>query len=326
MFFLSLATLCGCSAASQPVTAVREDRFITTSTGRIDSAQEARDLVAETDGVIESVSVSIGDRVQAGQTLLKVACGPQAATVAVRDASKVEADASADKVINGARIEDVRAAAAQAQAAQVLTEDARDRLHRAQALVSRGFVSGRTVTGLENAVRQADAQHTAAQAALDILRSGSREEDRRQARGAVASAAAQVSVARALRDRCVLKSPITGTVLQILRRAGEFSGASQGTPLIIVGDLSRMIVRAEVTDRSAAQIRTGQSATVWVDGQTTRWSGRVTRLASVMGRRTARSLDPTDRFDRDVREAIIEFPHNEPPKLVGLRVNVGIAQ
>ncbi len=46
-------------------------------------------------------------------------------------------------------------------------------------------------------------------------------------------------------------------------------------------------------------------------------------LANVMGRRTARSLDPTDRFDRDTREALIGFEQGSPPPLVGLRVMAG---
>ena len=56
----------------------------------------------------------------------------------------------------------------------------------------------------------------------------------------------------------------------------------------------------------------------------TRWRGRVTSLSSVMGRRSARSLDPTDRFDRDTRDAVISFDGPAPPALVGLRVMVGI--
>jgi hypothetical protein len=45
-----------------------------------------------------------------------------------------------------------------------------------------------------------------------------------------------------------------------------------------------------------------------------------------MGRRSARSLDPTDRFDRDVREVFVDFDAGQSnlPTLVGLRVMVGV--
>ena len=112
-------------------------------------------------------------------------------------------------------------------------------------------------------------------------------------------------------------------MLKVLRREGEFSGASTGTPLVVVGDLSTMIVRTELIDRDAARVAVGQKAEVWLDGDPKRWHGHVIEAASLMGRRTSRSLDPTDRFDRDVREVLVAFDGPAPPALVGLRVNVG---
>jgi multidrug resistance efflux pump len=84
-----------------------------------------------------------------------------------------------------------------------------------------------------------------------------------------------------------------------------------------------MIVRTELIDRDAARVSVGQKAEVWLDGDPKRWNGHVIEAASLMGRRTSRSLDPTDRFDRDVREVLVAFDGPAPPALVGLRVNVG---
>jgi HlyD family secretion protein len=158
------------------------------------------------------------------------------------------------------------------------------------------------------------------------LQAGARGSEIAEANAAARAANADISVAQSLAAQCTLKSPISGHVLQVLRREGEFSGASQGTPLIVVGDLSQLIVRAELNERDAAKVREGQAATVWVDGKAERWKGRVTEMAGVMGRRSARSLDPTDRFDRDVREVFIAFDNAPPPALVGLRVTVGLAK
>ena len=140
-----------------------------------------------------------------------------------------------------------------------------------------------------------------------------------------ADAAAQsASAMTALQEQCTLRSPIDGQVLQILRREGEFSGASQGVPLIVVGDVSRLIVRAEINERDVAAARVGGTVDVWLDGSNQRWHGRITEIAGVMGRKSARSLDPTDRFDRDMREAFVTIDGPMPPALVGLRVMVGL--
>ncbi len=326
LILVTLVMLCGCDIASSSAAKPFKSPYIATAVGRVDARADARNLVASADGVIETLAVKIGDAVTANQRLMQISCGARDAMIDVRAAGAKEASARRDLTNNGARPEDVSAAQAELRVHQANISDAKDRLTRAQALIPRGFVSGRTIVGLENEIGAYEAKSAAAAATLAALQNGSRAEEKRQASAALAVAKAQTRMARASNDECYVRSPISGTVLQILRQPGEFSGASQGSPLIIVGDLSQMTVRAEVTDRAAAAINLGQQATVWIDGQSGKWRGRVVRLADVMGRRTARSLDPTDRFDRDVREVLIDFPGVAPPRLVGLRVNVGFHQ
>ena len=73
-------------------------------------------------------------------------------------------------------------------------------------------------------------------------------------------------------------------------------------------------------------LRIGAPVEVWIDGSPRRYRGRVVEMASIMGRRSARSLDPTDRFDRDVREAIVVIDDADLPSVVGLRVTVGFSK
>ncbi len=321
--FLPLICLGGCDFAQSSAAKPFTSPYIATAIGRVDAKEDARNLVASVDGVIETLSVNIGDKVSQGQQLMQISCGPRRAMITMREAGAFEAAARRDLTTNGARAEDISAARAELRVHQASIADAKDRLARAQALIPRGFASGRSIVGLENEVKVNEAKSAAAAATLASLQNGSRVEEKSAVNAALAVATAQTTMARASSNECSVRSPINGTVLQILRQPGEFSGASQGVPLIIVGDLSQMAVRAEVTDRAAALIKQGQSASVWIDGQSGKWRGRVVRLASVMGRRSARSLDPTDRFDRDIREVLITFPGEAPPKLVGLRVNVG---
>lgn len=294
--------------------------------GRIDSASEARQLVAAVDGVIEQVAVARGDRIVAGQTLLRIACGPRDAGIRSRAALAEQASADATTVALGSRNEAIAAARQAALAARAARDDAADRLEQARGLVDKGFVSRREFDARAHALAGAEAQLARAEAEAALVTEGPRHSERAAAQAAARAAGAETGVARALAAQCTLASPVDGTVLQVLRREGEFSGASQGVPLIVVGDLSRRIVRAEINERDAASVAPGQRATIWIEGQPQRWHGRIAQLASVMGRRSARSLDPTDRFDRDVREALIEFDNEAPPPLVGLRVMVGIAK
>ena len=73
-------------------------------------------------------------------------------------------------------------------------------------------------------------------------------------------------------------------MLQVLHCKGEFSGASQGAPLLVVGDLSQRIARAVIGERDAAMIALGQVAEIWIEGEGQRWRGHVTGRSNIMGR------------------------------------------
>lgn len=328
---MSALLLAGCEAAagedragSAPAVLVpAHSAYVATAVGRIDGAGEARQLVALADGAIAGVHVARGDRVRAGQLLLSVDCAPRAAQASARAADAGRMAADARTVTEGSRAQEIDIARQRVVAAEAARSDAADRLTQARALVDDGFISRRELAARENALAEREAALAAALAERSLALAGPRASERAAALASARAAAAEAEAAAALADQCALRSPVDGEVLQIFRREGEFSGASQGTTLIAIADLSRLIVRAEVGERDAARIAVGQRADIWIEGRRERWQGRVTTMARIMGRRSARSLDPTDRFDRDVREAFVEIEGDGPPAVVGLRVLVG---
>ncbi len=316
---LTLLALAGC--ARDPV-GDRPD-YVATASGRLDARVEARFLAAERDGRIEALLVRPGAKVAAGQSLLTIGCGDVAAQADAARAQARASDADARLSIEGPRREVVEAGAARAAEAATRRADAADELRRAEGMQASGYVSVRRLTQLRASLAEATAKAEAADADYAALKAGSRVDERAAARARAEAATASANALDATFRKCTLRSPIDGSVLKVLRREGEFSGASTGTPLVVVGDLSTMIVRTELVDRDAARVGVGQRAEVWLDGDAKRWHGHVIEAASLMGRRTSRSLDPTDRFDRDVREVLVAFDGAAPPALVGLRVNVG---
>jgi multidrug resistance efflux pump len=322
---LSLTILAGCAVANSNAPNA-DSPFVATAVGRIDSEGESRQLVAAADGVIDRLFVERGQNIAAGDRLLGIDCGPRLAEISARAALGQQARAAATTIRSGPRTQELSAADAEITAAESALREQQQKLSMAEALVDDGFISKRDLAARTNGRDSARAQLDALRQRRSLLAEGARGSEIAEANAAANAAAANTQVASALAAQCTLKSPISGQVLQILRREGEFSGASQGTPLIIVGDISRLIVRAELSERDAANVRMGQPVIVWVDGKPEKWKGRVTQMANVMGRRSARSLDPTDRFDRDVREVFIAFDGAPPPGLVGLRVTVGFTK
>lgn len=319
--------LAGCDLApdDQALASVPQ-HYLVTAVGRLDSAQEARNLVAAADGTIAELLVDRGDRVRRGQALLRVECAQRRASADAMSAQSEAMQAAAITLAQGARAEEIAEAVAAVGQASASARNLEERRLQAERLIAQGFVSQRDLAARNYEHLAALEAVKAAEARLARLRNGPRQSELDERNAAAGAASRQARAASAMADQCVLTSPIDGEVLQVLRREGEFSGASQGVPLIVVGDLGALMVRAEINERDVALVRPGQMADIWIEGQPQRWRGRVTRLASLMGRRSARSLDPTDRFDRDIREVLIALDGAAPPPLVGLRLMVGIAR
>jgi HlyD family secretion protein len=322
---LALSLLLVACAEAKGSSGLLESRspWIATAVGRVDSANEARHLPAATDGILAKVFVRRGDQVTAGQPLIDIDCSPLVAEAEAREADAARAaSASRAMAIGTSADREIARAAVDAAIAELSNEEGQ--LRRADDIYRRGFLSR---SGYDTRVQRHVAAQSAlrsAKARLDDLESGRRTAELVEASAAAKAARYQATRSAALVEQCTVRSPIAGQVLQIMRREGEHSGASQGVPLIVIGDLSHLVVRAEVGERDAARIRTGQRAEIWIDGNSRHWSGTVTDTARIMGRRSARSLDPTDRFDRDIREVFIAFDGPAPPALVGLRVTVGL--
>lgn len=318
---LILSLLVSSCHSHDPAQANSRERSVTAS-GRIDSASEARFLVAERDGVIDSVLVKPGDKVAQGALLLSLSCGAERALAAAAAADSRAMAATRLLIDEGARREERDAAQARLEEAEAQARDAEASLARAEQLEPRGFVSRSQLDSLRARATSTSAAASVARSNLESLANGPRLAERRTGAARQDEAAARAAAASAEVERCRLRAPISGTVARVLRREGEASGASTGTPLVVLADLSRLIVRAEIADRDVPFVTLGSRAIVSVDGHSDRWHARVSQLAQQMGRRSARSLDPTDRFDRDIREALLTFDGAAPPPVVGLRVNV----
>jgi HlyD family secretion protein len=301
-----------------------EDRlWAATAVGRIDTEEEARHLVAAADGVIASIRVSRGDHVRRGQRLADIDCAPRAAEASAK-AAEAQRVTQAVRTVSSGTSADRAIVQADIDAAMAVVANETRQLQRTEDVYRQGFLSQSSYDTKIQTKASAIAALQAAHARLDDLENGRRPAETAEAKVAAFAARQQAVAAQSLAEQCTVKSPVTGQILQILRREGEFSGASQGAPLIVVGDLSRLVVRAEINERDAILVHLGQSADIWIDGSKGHWSGKVTHLAAIMGRKSARSLDPTDRFDRDIREVFVRFDGESPPALVGLRVMVGL--
>ena len=155
-----------------------------------------------------------------------------------------------------------------------------------------------------------------------VIETGARAEDIAAARAIVARLKAETAFAEAQLDKFVIRSPIAGVILRRQRNAGEAVTNIDPTPIAIVGDLSRLRVRAEVDETDIGHIALGQRVEVSADAFPDRkFGGTVARIARRFGAKEVQTGRPAEKTDMKVLQVMIDLdPDVKLP--VGLRVDL----
>ena len=96
-----------------------------------------------------------------------------------------------------------------------------------------------------------------------------RRNDAEVARAQLASARATVNQTHLLLERLTVRAPIDGTILQVNTRAGEYAALTAKDPLILMGQLDLLQIRADVDEQLAPRIKEAMGGIAWVKGDST---------------------------------------------------------
>jgi HlyD family secretion protein len=164
-----------------------------------------------------------------------------------------------------------------------------------------------------------------AKADLNRLETFVRPEDRTVAAARVQLAAANLAAAKARFAETLLRAPINGTVLEILKREGEAVRVYDPTPVLVFGDCSKLKVRAEFDERFVNDIAIGQKARLFGRGLGDRSvTGTVTLVKTIMGKKTVFSRESAERKDLEVLQVFIDTDELlDVP--IGLKIDVQLA-
>jgi len=289
--------------------------------GVVEPANRETKVSAAVPGLVSAVLVQEGDVVQAGQALMQLDSAPEAAALATAEAELASAQAELAKVTRGQRREDVDAANADAKAAEARAALSADVLTRTRVLAEGGAA---TPQEMARADRQAEVDRRTAESLVARQRaavSGSRYEDLLIARAHLKSAESSRDQRRAMLERLSIRAPITGQVLQLKYRAGEYETPGAGQePVALMGDTRELRVRLDVDERDIGKVTLGAPAFVTASAYPSRkFHGSVVEIARRMGRKNVRTDDPTERVDTKILEVVIALVEREG-LVPGLRV------
>jgi HlyD family secretion protein len=129
----------------------------------------------------------------------------------------------------------------------------------------------------------------------------------------VATVQAELQRAKAELDLAVVRSPITGRVLEVHAREGERVGADGIAEL---GQTDAMCAIAEVYETDVPRVRVGQRATVTSPALARPVTGTVDRVGLKIGKKDVLSVDPAAKTDARVVEVRVLL--DDPAQVAGL--------
>jgi HlyD family secretion protein len=248
-------------------------------------------VASEVGGRIRSLHVDEGDRVSADQEVARL--DPEDAELARRRAQAAlgQAQAELNLLLAGSRPEDIRQAAAQAEAAEADLAAARAELRAAEADLERFEALLRTKSGSEKQrddaatrrdvatgrVRAAEERAQAARQGSARVRAGARPQEIAAARARVAAVEAEIAVLDKTVADAVVRSSIAGIVTEKLHEAGEI--VAPRTTLVVVTNLDDAWAEVFVDEPSIPRLRLGQAATVFTDAGGAGIPGKVSYIS-----------------------------------------------
>jgi len=306
--------------AAPPASAIPGDGLIA-APGRVEAISEEIRVSSELSGRLHSVPVEEGDRVHKGQVLAQIENEDYIARVGAAEATVAQRQAELLRIVNGARSQERRAAEANVQAAKAVLETARREAERRRNLADRDMISRDEAERYQRVYQVAQAEFERASQEFSLVDADAREEDRRRAEAAVATAQAQLAEARAYLEKTYIRSPLDGVVLRKFRHPGESVSTQFDSPIVTLADDSSLRVRLDVDETDVAHLHVGQHAFVTAEAfGTHRFTGHVIRVGRILGRKNVRTDEPSERVDTKILETLVELDPGQTLPL-GLRVD-----
>jgi len=227
---------------------------------------------------IVAIHVREGDRVTIGQPLLSLeATRTDAALTAARADSEQRRQALVE-LEAGPRHEQIAQARAQLAAAQAQEREAQMYYVRLQPLGRRQLVAASDVDLARAAAGDAQGRLNAAQAALDELLNGNRDEDIAQGQAALQAAQAQSEAQQVTREKLDIIATRDGVVDSIPYKLGD--QAPIGVPLMIVLAGNSPYARIYVPEQQRADLHVGDKVRVFVAERTPALTGTIRMIRS----------------------------------------------
>ena len=231
-------------------------------------------------GRLRTITVDLGSFVRRGQVIAQVEPQDYNLRVQQAEASLAQARARVGLSPDG---KDDRVAAEQTgtvRQARAVLDEARVARDRGARLVEQGIIARSEFDALDATYKVALSRY---QDAIEEIRN-------RQ--GLLAQRRSELALAKQQLADTSVYAPIDGIVQEKRASVGEYLAA--GAPVVNIVKMDPLRLRAEVPEREAVNVRSGQNVRVTVEGDTNAYLGQIMRLSPVIAQQTRMLLVEAD--------------------------------
>jgi HlyD family secretion protein len=307
----------------QPAAAPAKPTWAASAPGRVEPTGGELRVSPLASGRIAEVLVSVNDKVAAGDLLVTLDDEELQARVQSAVAEAAARKRDRDNADAGGRLgQDRRSGEDSVASSERQLANLRDELDRVLRARRSGSGAAADVQKARDAVTKARERLEQSRATLRKALAADGLPVPSRADVSLIAARADLSAADAALQRARIRAPSAGTILQVNAKIGEAAGPSADLPLVMIGDLSALRVRAEIEERDVGKVRVGQAAIVRSDAFAGKdFEGKVASLAQALGPSRLGQRGPRKPTDVDVLEVLIDL-EGQPVLLPGMRVDV----
>jgi HlyD family secretion protein len=259
-----------------PACRAKEDPNVVRLNGRLEA--KLVDLAPKVAGRVVEVLVREGDRVKAGDLLVKLDLGETAIAVE-RDRRALESSrARYDDLAAGSRAAEIKAAEEEVADRRAAVALARPELDRQLALLAKKVGTQREVDVARASLDRAEANLKISLERLRLAEEGFRKYQTEQARFDVERAQSVLKQSETVAKESEIRAPADAVVLHRIAEPGLLLGPGQ--PALTLGFADRLYVRTFIPETQMGRVRSGQAAEVTVDAfPGRRFPARVTEIS-----------------------------------------------
>ncbi len=257
---------------------IRDMEDTTSIIGAVEPADQ-RVVIPELSGRVDRVHVEEGDRVSRGEMLFTLDDADHRLQLEEARAAKRAAETQLAEAEAGAREGERVEAESGVESARKSKEQAEREFERVKALHEEGFVSDQELEQARLQYENAKEQHRTAEAYLDMVEEGPREEQLETLSIQVEQAQTGVRLAERNLERTRVTAPVEGEVAFLEVKEGELAGTAEPAAII---KAPSMQVAASLPERYVNHVSEGEEVLLEVPSfGEEKLEGRITRIGSL---------------------------------------------